>query len=66
MTGGHLAYLSSSVGLTVGRNIISKKIATDSQNRASFFFSQMMLFGAATLLLLLLGLKNLTSLSNVF
>lgn len=63
MTGGHLAYLSSSVGLTVGRNIISKKIATDSQNRASFFFSQMMLFGAATLLLLLLGLKNLTSLS---
>lgn len=64
MTGEQLLYLSSSVGLTVGRNIISKKIATDSSNRAQFFFSQMMLFGAATVLLLLLGLKNLTSLSS--
>ena len=64
MTGEQLLYLSSSVGLTVGRNIISKKIATDSQNKASFFFSQMMLFGAATVLLSVMCFKNLTSLTN--
>lgn len=56
----NLLALSISVLLSVGRNIASKKTATDNGSKETFFFSQSMLFLSATLLLGIFNIKTVT------
>lgn len=59
----NLLYLFLSVSLSSGRNILSKKTAADSDQRAAFFLSQTVLFAAAASLLFVFGAKDLVSVS---
>ncbi len=54
-------YLMSSVLLSSGRNVISKKTATLFGGKGDFFLSQTLLFGAASVLLLPFSVKELLS-----
>ena len=58
-------YLFSSVFLSSGRNIISKKTALLFGGKSNFFLLQTLLFGAATGLLLPFSIKELTNLSFI-
>lgn len=57
---GTVGLLLLSVGLSAGRNSISKKIAATAGERASFFLSQMVLFFTAAVLLAACNLPMLT------
>ena len=58
-------YLFSSIFLSSGRNIISKKTALIFSGKSSFFLSQALLFGAAAILLLPFSINKLYCFSPV-
>ncbi len=63
MTKENLLFLLLSVSLTSGRNIASKKTASDNKETSHFFFSQAMLFLSAALLLISFNITSFSSLS---
>ncbi len=61
----NIAYLFLSVTLSVGRNTISKNIATNTNKKAEFFLSQTVLFASAFVLLLFFGIENLAEIAPI-
>ncbi len=59
-----ILYLVTSVLLSAGRNITSKKIAADTNLKAQFFLSQTVLFASAAALLLLFGIKDMATMAS--
>ena len=59
----NLLYLALSVSLSAGRNVVSKKTAVTSGNRAQFFLSQTVLFAFAAAVLAVIGIKDLVNVS---